>query len=235
MGGAARQLPLKFDHRPALDAADFVVAGSNTAAVAWLDRWPDWPGHTLAIHGPAASGKSHLAHVWRHRSGAELIDASSLTTVGVADVGGPDHRVVVEDADRGVDEAALFHLINLVREEGGFLLLTGRDAPARWPVRLPDLRSRLAAMSAVELEAPDDGLLVAVLAKQFDDRQLRIGDGVVEYLLPRIERSFAAISRVVAGLDKLSLAERRNITVPLARQVLEQDVTETGETAWTSD
>ncbi len=235
MGGAARQLPLSFDHRPALDAADFVVAGSNTAAVAWLDRWPDWPGRALAIHGPAASGKTHLAHVWRHRSGANVIDGSSLTSTNVAEVGGPDHRVVVEDADRGVDEAALFHLINLVREEGGSVLLTGRDAPARWPVRLPDLSSRLAAMPAVGLEAPDDGLLVAVLAKQFDDRQLRIGDGVVEYLLPRIERSFAAISRVVAGLDKLSLAERRNITVPLARQVLEEDITDTGDPTWTSD
>ncbi len=235
MGGVARQLPLSFDHRPALNAADFVVAGSNTAAVAWLDRWPDWPGRALAIHGPAASGKTHLAHVWRHRSGANVIDGSSLTSTNVAEVGGPDHRVVVEDADRGVDEAALFHLINLVREEGGSVLLTGRDAPARWPVRLPDLRSRLAAIPAVGLEAPDDGLLVAVLAKQFDDRQLRIGDGVVEYLLPRIERSFAAISRIVAGLDKLSLAERRNITVPLARQVLEEDLTDTGDPAWTSD
>ena len=222
MSDAARQIPLSFDHRAALDAEDFIVAGPNKAAVAWLDRWPDWPGRALAIFGPAGSGKSHLAHVWRHRSRAGLSDGAALTTAGVVDVVGPLHRLVVEDADRGVDEAALFHLINLVREEGGFLLLTGRQAPARWPVELPDLRSRLAAMPVVELLEPEDRLIAAVLAKQFDDRQLRVADDVVDYLIPRMERSFAAIASVVAALDRLSLAERRNITVPLARRVLEQ-------------
>ena len=235
MSDAARQIPLSFDHRPALDAEDFIVAGPNNAAVAWLDRWPDWPGHTLAIFGPAGSGKSHLAHAWRHRSGAGLIEGGALIESEVADVAGPDHRLVVEDADRGVDEAALFHLINLVREEGGFLLLTGRQAPARWPVRLADLRSRLAAMAAVELLAPDDTLIAAVLAKQFDDRQLRIAGDVVDYLIPRMERSFAAIAHVVAALDSLSLAERRNITVPLARRVLEQQPSEEGDQPWISD
>jgi len=235
MSDAARQIPLSFDHRPALDAEDFVVAGPNSAAVAWLDRWPDWPGHTLAIFGPAGSGKSHLAHAWRHRSGAGLMAGAALRAADVADVAGPTYRLVVEDGDRGLDEAALFHLINLVREEGGFLLLTGRHAPARWPVVLPDLRSRLAAMAAVELLAPDDGLIAAVLAKQFDDRQLRVAADVVDYLVPRMERSFAAIAEVVAALDTLSLAERRDITVPLARRVLEQEPTDRGDKPWISD
>ena len=235
MSDSARQIPLSFDHRPALDAEDFIVAEPNMAAVAWLDRWPGWPGDVLSIFGPAGSGKSHLAHVWRHRSGARLVAGSALSVDAAAEVLAPKHRLVVEDADRGVDETALFHIMNMVREEKGSLLLTGRQAPARWPVGLPDLRSRLAAVQVVELLAPNDELLAAVLAKHFVDRQLKVADDVVDYLLPRMERSFAAVARIVAALDRLSLAERRNITVPLARRVLDHMTPHEEETSWTSD
>ena len=231
----ADQIPLSFEHRHALDAEDFVVADANRDAVAWLDRWPDWPGRALALYGPAASGKSHLAHVWQHRSGARLIAASALTVANVIDALGTEHRLVVEDADRGVDEEALFHVINLVREEDGFLMLTGRNAPARWTIALPDLMSRLAAIPTVAVTAPDDGLLAAVLVKLFDDRQLRVADDVIDYLVMRMERSFAAVGSLVESLDSLSLAERRNITIPLARRVLEQQASFTGDEAWTSD
>jgi len=217
--GSRRQLAIPFEHRPALGAEDFLIAPGNREAVAWLDRWPDWPGHALALHGPEGCGKSHLAQVWLARCGGTLVRGGDL---------GPDDPVrlaagptVIEDADRGVDETALFHLYNLAREEGGFLLFTGRQAPARWPVVLPDLRSRLATVTAVALGRPDDALIGAVLAKQFDDRQLRVPDDVVAWLVQRMERSFAAIGAVVESLDSLSLAERRNITVPLARRALD--------------
>ncbi|MEM7121854.1 MAG: DnaA/Hda family protein [Pseudomonadota bacterium] len=231
----AQQIPLSFEHRHALDAEDFVVADANRDAVAWLDRWPDWPGRSLALYGPAASGKSHLAHVWRLRSGAQVIAAHDLTVANVIDALGSDHRLVVEDADRGVDEEALFHIINLIREEEGFLMLTGREAPARWSVDLPDLASRLGAIPAVAVTAPDDDLLAAVLAKLFDDRQLKVADDVVDYIVMRMERSFSAVGSLVESLDSLSLAERRNITVPLARRVLEQQESTRRDEAWTSD
>ncbi len=231
----AQQIPLSFEHRHALDAEDFVVADANRDAVAWLDRWPDWPGRSLALYGPAASGKTHLAHVWRHRSSAHLIAARELSVANVMDALGSEHRLVVEDADCGVDEEALFHVINLVREEDGFLMLTGREAPARWTVGLPDLASRLAAIPAVAVTAPDDELLAAVLGKLFDDRQLKVADDVVDYLVMRMERSFSAVGSLVENLDSLSLAERRNITVPLARRVLEQQESTRGDEPWTSD
>lgn len=223
---AGHQLVLGFEHRPALGEESFLVADSNRDAVAWIDRWPDWPGRILAVHGPSGSGKSHLSHVWQRRSGARRLEAGELGTTFLEAWPGKGTALVIEHGDRGVDETALFHVINLVREDQGYLLLTGREAPARWSVALPDLASRLSAVTAVQLGPPDDALIAAVLTKQFQDRQLRVPDDVVAYLVARMERSFAAIGQTVAALDTLSLAERRAITVPLARRVLEASQSE---------
>ena len=215
----AEQLALDLGHRPALGREDFLLAPSNAEAVAWLDRWPDWPGPALAIYGPEGSGKTHLAHVWQSRSAARLLTGAELASADLpALAAGP---VVVEDADRGVDERALFHLYNLLAERRQHLLLTARSAPARWPLTLADLRSRLNTAPAIALAPPDESLVAAVLVKLLADRQLRVGEEVVNFLLARIERSFAAARDIVVALDRAALAQRGNITVPLARQVLQ--------------
>jgi chromosomal replication initiation ATPase DnaA len=171
------------------------------------------------LWGPAGCGKSHLAHIYCERSGGILLPAARLCADDVP-VLADYPAVVVEDADQGVDEAALFHLFNLVRETGHFLLLTGCDAPARWTIALPDLRSRLSAIQVAAIRPPDDGLLEAVLVKLFADRQLRVGQDVLAFILARMERSFAAARALVATIDDAALAERREISVALARKVL---------------
>jgi DnaA regulatory inactivator Hda len=216
------QLPLDLGFRPALGRADFLIAPCNAAAVAWLDRWPQWPGAALALWGPPGSGKTHLVEVWRARSGAAAIKPGALASARVPQLLGTARAVAVDDAD-AADEEALLHLYNLLAERQGHLLLAARAPPARWTVRLADLRSRLLASPAVAVEAPDDALLAAVLVKLFNDRQLRVGEEVVAYLLPRLERSFAALGDIVAALDAAALAGRRAVTVRLAREVLNRD------------
>ncbi len=198
------------------------MAPSNAEAVAWIDRWPGWPAPMLALYGPAGCGKSHLAQVWRARSGALALSRATLRAEGL-DVGLADARAaLLEDAEEGVEERALLHLYNMLAERGGHLLLTGRAPPARWSTELADLRSRLSAAPAVAIAAPDEALIGAVLVKLFADRQIRVGAELVAYLLPRMERSFAAARAIAAALDEASLAGRRPITIPLARGLLEQ-------------
>lgn len=223
-----RQLAFDLPHRPALGREDFLVADSNAAAIAWLDRWPDWPRvgrlpHALAIHGPAGCGKTHLASVWQSISGARRTNASAVTQAAVPALLGEATALVLDDADRVADERGLLHLLNLLGERDGHLLLTMREAPARLAARLPDLHSRLAALPAVGLGAPDEPLLAAVMVKLFADRQLMVSQELVQFLLPRIERSFASLRAIVDRLDRAALASRRNITVPLAREILSQD------------
>jgi DnaA regulatory inactivator Hda len=218
------QLPLDLGFRPALGRADFLIAPCNAAAVAWLDRWPGWPGTALALWGPAGSGKTHLVEVWRARSGAVRIAPDRLASASVPQLLGAARAAAVDDAD-SADEEALLHLFNLLGERQGHLLVAAREPPARWALRLADLRSRLLASPAVAVEAPDDALLGALLVKLFNDRQLRISEDIIAYLLPRIERSFAAAQAIVAALDQAALAGQRAVTVKLAREILNRDPT----------
>lgn len=224
MSGTA-QLPLDLGHRPALGREDFLLAPCNEVAVSWIDRWPRWPGVAMALYGPAACGKTHLCHAWRLRSGALDIAPRTLAAAEPPELIGAATAVALEDVEAvlaagQLAEERLLHLYNLVAERRGHILLTGRTPPARWPVALPDLRSRLRAATAVAMAAPDDALIEAVLVKLFADRQLRVDAGVVRFLLARMERSFAAARRIVAAMDEAALADRREITVPLARRVL---------------
>ncbi|PKU23965.1 DnaA ATPase domain-containing protein [Telmatospirillum siberiense] len=219
MTSAPKQVPFDFGHQPGFSAVDFLIAGNNGDAHDWIARWPSWPSFALGLWGPPGCGKSHLAHIHCEASAGILLPAQALTKDDVPTLA--DYpSVVVEDADRGVDEAALFHLFNLLRENRGFLLLTGRDAPARWKIALPDLRSRLSAIPVAAIRSPEDDLLEALLVKLFSDRQLRVGPDVLAFILPRMERSFAAARALVAAIDEAALAQRREISVALARVVM---------------
>ena len=214
------QLPLDLPHRPALERADFLVAPSNEAAIAWLDRWPDWPAPALALWGPPGSGKTHLAHVFAARAAARFIDPGALATERVPELLGAAAAAIVDEAQSAADEP-LLHLYNLLAERGGHLLVVAREPPARRTIALADLRSRLAAAPAVALAPPDEALIGALLVKLFADRQLAVGEDVLAFLALHLERSFDAAQRAVAALDAAALAEHRRVTVPLAKRVLD--------------
>ena len=217
-----RQLVFDLPHRAALGSEDFIVSASNEAAVKLVDAWPaGWPQPSVVVvAGPAGSGKTHLANVWRQQANAALIAAAALDDTAVARLGA-ERAIAVEDADRGIaSERALFHLINLAREQGLSLLITGRTAPGEWTVTLPDLRSRLRACPVAQLGEPDEHLLLAVLVKLLHDRQLPSTPAAIGYLARHLDRSMASALAVVDALDKLLWDKPSEITREVARRAL---------------
>jgi len=227
--GDSRQLVIGLPALRRLGRADFLPSAANEAALAFVEAWPRWPGPALVVHGPEGAGKSHLAAIWCERARPLELSPAALSAAPARALLGEAQAVLVEDVDRGfaadaapVDDA-LFSLWTALSERRGHLLLTAREPPARWPIRLPDLASRLRAAAAVEVALPDEDLLAGVLLKLLNDRQVRVAPEVVRYVLPRMERSFAALHRLVDALDRAALAQHREITVPLAKAVLEAD------------
>ncbi len=216
------QLVLNLPHRAALGAEDFFVSQSNASAVDLIDAWPNWPHSAAVVVGPHGSGKSHLAHVWQLRSGAQVLKASEVVE---ANIQSPQGRqaVIVEDIDGGLgDERALFHILNLARETQFSVLVTSGRPPGELKITLPDLRSRLRALPVVSIAMPDQSLLKAVLVKLFNDRQLAIEPHVVNYLSTRMERTMEAANQLVRAVDDLALAQKRPITRALAADALAQ-------------
>ena len=211
----ARQLPLPFPHHAAYDPAGFLSDESNAAALAWLDA--PWPAQRLAVWGCAGCGKTHLLHVWAARSGAALLSGEALDgLVALPTSGG----VAVDDAD-AAPERPLLHLLNAAAEAGLPVLLAAREAPARWPTRLPDLASRLRAVAAVELAAPGDAMLRTLFASLLAARQIAVPAAVQDWLLLRLPRHPRALRDAAARLDVLALATGRRVTQATAAEALQ--------------
>lgn len=218
------QIPLDLGHRTAMGRDDFLIAPNNQDAVAWIDLWPDWPAPLLILYGPIASGKSHLAAVWGERANAACINPGTLNDESIRHIASAAKHVILEDADKLIGnveaEKGLFHLYNLFKEEKRSILLTLVEPPVRRAFALPDLASRLRAAPAVAIREPDDVLLGSILVKMFNDRQLRVGHDVISYIISHMERSFEEARRIVEAADRRAMIEKRNISIPLVREIL---------------
>jgi chromosomal replication initiation ATPase DnaA len=208
------QFPLPFIHRPSFASADFLEAPSNAAAVSWLARSGDWPEGRLALWGAAGCGKTHLLHVWAALTGASLLTGPALTELP------SPSPLAIDDADATGDETVLLHALNAVAEARCPVLIAARLPPARWNTRLPDLASRLRAITAVEIGAAEDSLLRPLLARLLAERQVAVSAAVQAWLLLHLPRSPVALHEAVARLDHASLAAGSAVTRSLARLVL---------------
>jgi chromosomal replication initiation ATPase DnaA len=213
-----RQLLLALDHAESFAREDFLAGPSNAAALALVERWPDWPARAVALVGPEGAGKSHLASIWAADAGARTVSAGSLERIDLP-MALATGALVLEDLEADVDERLLFHLLNLAREEAAYVLITARAAPNALALGIPDLVSRLRAVPVVNVAPPDDALLRALIVKLGADRQLMLDEALVGYIANRIERSFAAVRGAVTRLDEEALRRHRPVTKSLAAEL----------------
>jgi len=221
-----RQLAFALPHAESLGRDDFLEGPANAAGLALIDSWPEWPHRVMWLAGPEGSGKSHLCAIWAEQAGARSTSASALTTTEVP-AALATGTLAVQDLKAGdFDERALFHLMNLAREENAYLLFTSRHAPVSLEIELRDLRSRLRSVPMVSLQPPDEQLLRALIVKFCADRQMNIDESVVNYLATRVERSPAAALEAVKLLDSEALRLGRPATRALAAELLRQPISD---------
>jgi chromosomal replication initiation ATPase DnaA len=213
-------LAFSLPHAESLSRDNFLEGPANAAGLALIDSWPEWPNRIMWLAGPEGSGKSHLAAIWAEEAGARSISASVLTASAVPGALATGALVVEDLRPKELDERALFHLMNLAREDSAYILFTGREPPAALDIELRDLRSRLRAVPAVLLLSPDDQLFRALIVKFCADRQLTVDESVVSYLATRLERSSAAARAAVERLDSEALRLGRPVTRALAAELL---------------
>jgi len=189
------QSTFKFEEFHDYSPENFLVAPSNAEAFNYIKNFP-WQSYALSIHGPKSSGKTYLSHLAAQH--------------GVA---------IMEDINSHSDQLQLLHLLNMVKENNGYLLLTSELPLKNIGFTLPDLVSRLSAINSIPIAAPDSELFYLLFARHFSARQLKVSDEVINFLSTRVERNFAAAQKIVAEIDKLSLEEKRNITIPLVKKL----------------
>ncbi len=215
-----KQLILPLDLPPAFDHKDFIVSSCNEEAYLWLMRWPNWPHRCLAIYGDEGCGKTHLSNIWQVNTNAKCLKSQDFNTMGLEDLFEKPNLFVLDDAHAIEKEEKLFHFYNYLIDSKGGLLLLSRMPPAHWGKSLPDLRSRLNAIPALKIHAPDEALLFQVIQKLFNDLQLHVEKVVIEFLIKHMERSFEKATFWVETLNTYALTQKRRVTIPLVREVL---------------
>lgn len=210
-----RQLTLPFAELTQLYAEeDFCPAPSNAAAREWLARPQAWSNGRLVLWGEAGCGKTHLLHVWAQAHGAKIITGTALR--GLLRPQGP---VAVDDADLAPEPTALLHLLNAAAEADVPVLLASRQPPVRMGYKLADLTSRLRASASIEIRAPEDELLEALLTRLAAARQLSLPIAARNLLLLHLPRAPAYYREAVARLDRLAMDRGVRITRAMAAEV----------------
>ena len=221
-------MALNLTYRPSLGRDDFMVANCNLQAVTAVDLWPNWPYFAICIYGPSGCGKTHLANAFaqnvatitHHPYRIPFVKAEMLQRDMAQDLFNESPYIVVEDLQTLKNQEVLFHLYNAYRDMGGNILFTSNAAPARLNFTLPDLRSRMNIVPIYEIEAPDDNMLMALLLKLFNDRQITPAPELLNYLIKNMQRSFSYARKLVEEIDNISLARKRAISIATAKEAI---------------
>ena len=211
-------MALPFDEPERFALADFIEATSNAAARAALAAPGDWVNRRLVLWGEAGSGKSHLAWIWAARTGATQLNAARLRAPASPD-GAP---LLIEDIDAAAAPLALFATLERATQATMPVLMTCRTPPARLPIELPDLASRLRASLTIRIEPAEPDLLDALLHRLAAARQMSLPPALHQFLLTRLPRRPAVLREAIARLDRYALALGTAPSRRLAERLLDE-------------
>ena len=216
------QLLINFNLKKDYDEQDFYVSSSNKYAFNIINGWPKWLKRTVNLYGEQYSGKSHLSKIFESKTTCLNIESINFTSEILLKFK-TKQALIIENFNFNIPEKLLYSLINIVEQENKYLLITSLKPINKFDFKLKDLNSRINNCLFVEIGAPDDELIYALIVKNFSDRQINIDKKIIEYIIKRINRSYKDIFLFIYKVDQLSLQKGKPINLSIIKKILKQN------------
>lgn len=214
-----QQLVFDFPFTTSHSPADFAESSCNKKALQAIKNMHEWPYYALCIVGEKNAGKTHLTSVYHaERPTAKLLQRDDIKKHTIFNISAS--HIIIDDADTIRDESAFFHILNIIKERKGSVLMTALSPPSQWSIRLADLKSRICSIPVIHLEAPDDKLRFDILIKLFSDRSISIDISIAEYILKYIKKDIHILHKVVQYTDAEMLSLKKPLSRSLFRNIL---------------
>jgi chromosomal replication initiation ATPase DnaA len=213
------QLVLKFPNIKAYLKEDYYVSPSNKDAYDFINSWPKWIKRIVNVFGPSGSGKTHLAAILKNKTSFIEINSNQLNDEIFFEFKTKE-VLIVENLKENINENLLFSIWNSALQDNKYLLFTSTEPISLFNFKLPDLKSRAKDIISIELKLPSDDLIGVILAKNFSDKQIKVDQKHIEYIIKRIDRSYEKISQFVSILDKYSLQKGGSFSLKMIKEVL---------------
>ena len=213
------QLILNFPSNSDYFKDDFYVSLGNKEAYQLIESWPKWIKRTINIHGPAGSGKTHLASILKNKASSFEIQSDKITekiflTYKLKEI------LIVENYQANISENLFFSIYNMALQDNKYLLITSELPLNTYKIKTPDLKSRIDSSTIVGIKLPSDDLISVILSKRFSDKQIAVEKNHIDYIVKRIDRSYEKISQFILTLDKYSLKKGSSFGLKLIKEVL---------------
>jgi len=213
------QLILKFPSSKAYLKEDFYVSPGNQDAYDFINSWPKWIKRIVNIFGPSGSGKTHLASILKSKTTSLVIQSNEVNEKIISEFKTKE-ALIIENLNHKVNENILFSIWNLALQDNKYFLITSNESINTHKFKLPDLRSRVNSCLIIGINLPSDELINVIIAKNFSDKQIKVEQKYIDYIIKRIDRSYEKISQFILILDKYSLKKGMPISLKLIKEVL---------------
>tara|TARA_B100000963_G_scaffold330560_1_gene320724 strand:- start:227 stop:886 length:660 start_codon:yes stop_codon:yes gene_type:complete len=210
---------LDFGIQESFDQNDYYVSKSNYFAKNIIETWPKWEKKIVNITGEEYSGKTHLSKIFKIKSNALYLNSKDIDDQSLIQIK-LSNNIIIEDLDESFDEKLLYSIFNLVEQDNKYLLISSKKPIVEIKFSLPDLVSRLKNCIIANIQQPDDDLIFAIILKSFSDRQIKLDNKIIDYIVKRIARSYSKLHEFIYKIDELSLKKKKSINFKIIKEII---------------
>ena len=210
---------LDFGISESFDENDYYVSKSNYFAKNIIATWPKWEKKIVNLAGEKFSGKTHLSTIFKKKSDALYLHSGEINDQTLRRIK-LSNCIIIEDIDETFNQNLLYSIFNLVEQDNKYLLISTNKPINTLKFSLPDLVSRLKNCIIANIEPPDDDLIYAIILKSFSDRQIKVDNKIIDYIIKRISRSYSKMHEFIYKIDELSLKKKKSINFKIIKEII---------------